>query len=91
MSSFSVSGPIGSIDLCNRLYVKWFEETLALLMLSACSRNDRLSAIDMLQIRKVMEHVYEKIVYPASLTGQSGEEPPAPADIAAAIDKIEIL
>ncbi len=45
----------------------------------------------MLQIRKVMEHVYEKIVYPASLTGQSGEEPPAPADIAAAIDKIEIL
>ena len=33
-------------------------------------RNDRLTAVDMLQIRKVIEHVYEKLLLPLGTVPQ---------------------
>lgn len=36
-------------------------------------KRDRLSASDMLQVRKVMEHIYEKILYPPP--GENGQTP----------------
>uniref|UniRef100_A0A183BZ38 WD repeat-containing protein 48 homolog n=1 Tax=Globodera pallida TaxID=36090 RepID=A0A183BZ38_GLOPA len=35
-------------------------------------KKDRLSATEMLQLRKVMEHVWEKILYPAETAGDDG-------------------
>lgn len=63
-------------------------------------RRDRLSASDMLQVRKVMEHVYEKIINldNESQTGASGnndkpsEQQKEEEDVAVlAEEKIELL
>lgn len=63
-----------------------------------CVRRDRLSASDMLQVRKVMEHVYEKIINldSESQTGGSAAEKPIEQkeeeDMAVlAEEKIELL
>ncbi|XP_016092358.1 WD repeat-containing protein 48-like [Sinocyclocheilus grahami] len=64
----------------------------------SCVCRDRLSASDMLQVRKVMEHVYEKIINldSESQTGASAAEKPSEQkeeeDMAVlAEEKIELL
>ena len=54
---------------------------------------DRLSATDMVQIRKVIEHVYEKIILAANEAAASGSgEPVKHEDIATmAEEKVELL
>lgn len=63
-----------------------------------CVRRDRLSASDMLQVRKVMEHVYEKIInldsesQTGGSTGEKPSEPKEEEDMAVlAEEKIELL
>uniref|UniRef100_T1JLA6 WD repeat-containing protein 48 homolog n=1 Tax=Strigamia maritima TaxID=126957 RepID=T1JLA6_STRMM len=56
-------------------------------------RKDRLSASDMLQVRKVIEHVYEKIMGAGSETGsqEKGEGDKEEAETSIAEEKVELL
>jgi WD repeat-containing protein 48 len=49
--------------------------------MSTCYYRDRLSATDMLQVRKVMEHVYEKILFPIDPNAEVQLPPPIPPNI----------
>lgn len=44
------------------IYIKYSGPSCPSKTIALCSHRDRLSASDMLQVRKVMEHVYEKII-----------------------------
>lgn len=73
------------------------KEIVSILLL--CCFRDRLSASDMLQVRKVMEHVYEKIINldtESQTTNSSGNEKPGEQekeeDVAVvAEEKIELM
>jgi len=75
---------------------KFNKITFLLVPLNNGSKNnkrDRLTASDMIHIKKVMEHVYEKIVLADNNTNSStNEKPPLPPDELAALaeSKIEI-